>query len=401
MRMAKIKVLQVHNYYMQPGGEDTVFESEVSLLRNHGHEVLTYIENNGRIRRIDSASLAIKTIYSWESYNRILDVITRERPDVAHFHNTFPLISPAAYYACRKAGVPVIQSLHNPRLICPAASFCRDGKNCTDCLGKALPYPGILHGCYHHSKAQTSVVAAMLGIHRLSGTWNKMVDQYMVASRFYCDIFIRAGLPEEKIAFKPHFVEPVIAFNADRKPGSYALFIGRLDPEKGVHTLLKAWEKAGIPLKIRGSGQMESEVRQFIEQNPAGNIELIGRLSKADLSHLIAGARFLIWPTESYYETFGFVAVESFSLGVPVIGSRIGVNAEIVKDGETGLQFIVGDPDDLARKMQWAWEHPHEMAEMGRNARREYKAKYTADRNYEMLMDIYQRTIEVNRGKVD
>ena len=143
---------------------------------------------------------------------------------------------------------------------------------------------------------------------------------------------------------------------------------------------------------------MENEVRQFIDQNPAGNIELIGRLSKNDLSHLIAGARFLVWPTESYYETFGFVAVESFALGVPVIGSRIGVNAEIVKDGVTGMQFTAGDPDDLAAKVQWAWEHPKEMAEMGRNARREYEAKYTADKNYDMLMNIYQRAIEVNQA---
>ena len=340
--MAKVRVLQVHNYYIQPGGEDTVFESDVLLLRAHGHEVITFTENNERITEIGSASLAIKTIYSQEFYHRILDVIRRERPDVTHFHNTFPLISPSAYYACHEAGVPIIQSLHNPRLICPAASFYRDGKNCTDCLGKTPPYPGIVHSCYHHSKAQTSIVAAMLSIHRLWGTWNKMVDQYIVSSRFYNEMFIRAGLPEEKIVYKPHFVVPVIAFKQERQPGSYALFVGRLDPEKGVRTLLEAWKKIGIPLKIRGSGQLENEVRQFIDHSPEGNIELIGMLSKTELSNLITGARFLVWPTESYYETFGFVAVESFALGVPVIGSRIGVNAEIVEDGITGLHFAPG-----------------------------------------------------------
>ena len=393
-----LKTLLAHNYYQQSGGEDTVFAAEASLLRQKGHTVIEYIDDNHRIPGMKKLDVAIQTVWSQDSYRKISELIAMEKPDLAHFHNTFPLISPSAYYACRRAGVPVVQSLHNPRLICPAASFYRDGKNCTDCLGKTPPYPGIFHGCYRQSKAQTSVVAAMLSIHRILGTWSKMVDQYIVASRFYYDMFIRAGLPEEKIVYKPHFVEPLIAFNADRKPGNYALFVGRLDPEKGVRTLLKAWEKVRIPLKIRGSGQMENEVRQFIDQNPAGNIELIGRLSKNDLSHLIAGARFLVWPTESYYETFGFVAVESFALGVPVIGSRIGVNAEIVKDGVTGMQFTAGDPDDLAAKVQWAWEHPKEMAEMGRNARREYEAKYTADKNYDMLMNIYQRAIEVNQA---
>ncbi len=400
-QMRKLKVLQVHNYYSQPGGEDTVFESEVALLRDHGHEVITYIENNDRISKIPPVSLSVQTIYSGDSYRRILDLITSEKPDVAHFHNTFPLISPAAYYACRRAGVPVIQSLHNPRLICPAASFYRKGKNCVECLGKTPPYPSILYGCYHNSRMQTGVIAAMLTLHRLLGTWKEMVDMYVVATRFYADLFIRAGLPESKIMIKPHYVEPAIPFNANRPMGDYALFIGRLDPEKGVKVLLNAWRKVNIPLKIRGSGQLENDVRQFIHKSHSENIELIDRLSKNSLNRLIDKARFLVWPTESYYETFGFVAVESFSLGIPVISSRIGVNEEIVKDGKTGLHFNVGDADDLADKMQWAWENPAAMAEMGKNARSEYEAKYSADKNYGMLMDIYQRVIDLKPSRVN
>jgi glycosyltransferase involved in cell wall biosynthesis len=396
--MSKLRILQLHNYYLQPGGEDTAFEADVALLRDHDHEVVTYIENSHRVRSIPPALLAGQTVYSRESYRRILNVIDSEKPDIAHFHNTFPLISPAGYYACRRAGVPIIQSLHNPRLICPASSFYRNGKNCIECLGKTPPYPGVIYGCYHNSRTETGVIAAMLTVHRLLGTWEKLVDKYLVATKFYHDLFIRAGLPEGKIVIKPHFVEPAIPYNNNRAVGDYALFIGRLDPEKGIRVLLEAWKKVKLPLKIRGTGQMEAEVRKFIDQNPSGNIELIGRLSKDSLAHLIERARFLVWPTESYYETFGFVAVESFSLGVPVIGSRIGVNAEMINDGVTGLNFAVGDADDLADKMQWAWAHPNEMAAMGRNARREYEAKYTADRSYEMLMDIYERTIELKQG---
>jgi glycosyltransferase involved in cell wall biosynthesis len=392
--MSKLKVLQAHNYYLQPGGEDTVFEADVELLRAHGHEVVTYVDNDERIHTVPPISLAAQTVYSRDSYQKILDVLTREKPDVAHFHNTFPLISPAAYYACRKADVPVIQSLHNPRLICPAASFYRDGKNCTECLGKTPPYPGIYYGCYHRSRMQTSVVAAMVTIHRLFGTWNKMVDKYIVASWFYLNMFTRAGLPPDKLVYKPHFVDSAVPFIANRDSGNYALFIGRLDPEKGVRVLLEAWRKVNLPLKIRGSGQMESEVRKFIDQSPSRNIELVGRLSKQALDDLINHARFLVWPTDGYYETFGLVAVESFSLGVPVIGSGIGVNAEIIHDGETGLHFTPGDPDDLANKIRWAWEHPVEMAEMGHKARREYEEKYTPQKNYEMLLSIYNLAIE-------
>lgn len=390
---SEMRILQIHNHYLQAGGEDTVFESEVTLLRRYGHQVAAYVESNERIASLSPASAAAQTIWSWDTYRKLSDLIKTEKPDVAHFHNTFPLISPSAYYACRDAGVPVAQWLHNPRLACPAATFHRDGKICTECLGKALPYPGILYGCYHGSMLQTSVIAAMLTIHRLIGTWKNMVNRYVVATSFYRDLFIRAGLPEEKIVYKPHFVEPSIRYDDARGEGNYALFVGRLAPEKGVRTLLAAWQKTNIPLKIRGSGQLEGEVRRSIDQSRSGNIEIIGVLPKEDLDRLISNARFLVWPSEGFYETFGLVAVESYSLGVPVVGSCIGVNAEMVHDGETGLYFTAGDPDDLADKLTWAWEHPEEMRKMGRNARREYEMKYTPAKNYEMLIELYQSMI--------
>jgi glycosyltransferase involved in cell wall biosynthesis len=178
------------------------------------------------------------------------------------------------------------------------------------------------------------------------------------------------------------------------------MFIGRLDPEKGVLTLLEAWKTLkDIPLIIRGDGQMENEVNRFIQDNDLSNmIEVTGRLSKEELTNKIKDARFLVWPSEGYFETFGYVAVESFSCRVPVVGSRIGAMSEIVTDGGTGLHFNPGDSQDLASKVQWAWEHPAEMDEMGRNARREFEAKYTAEKNYGMLMNIYQRAIAENRA---
>jgi glycosyltransferase involved in cell wall biosynthesis len=397
--MAEFSILQVHEYYQQPGGEDTVYEAEVALLRERGQRVATYEEHNDRIHALSPVSLALQTVYSLPSYRRLREVLTREKPDVVHFHNTFPLISPSAYVACQRAGVPVIQSLHNPRLICPAASFYRQGRNCSDCLGKGLPYPAVQHACYHNSYIHSSVVTTMLTMHRLFGTWQKRVDRYVVASSFYRDLFIQAGLPAEKIALLPHFVTPSAPYREDRGAGGYALFIGRLDPEKGVRVLLEAWQESGVPLKVRGSGALEGELREFIARHPAGPVELVGRLAKEDLVRLIAGARFLVWPSPGWYETFGFAAVECFAQGVPVISSRIGVNQELVREGETGLLFNPGDARDLADKVRWAWDHPREMTVMGHRAREAVEAKYTADRHYESLIRLYQQTLEAHPGR--
>jgi len=231
----------------------------------------------------------------------------------------------------------------------------------------------------------------MLIAHKALGTWKKRVDVYIASTEFYRTKFVEGGLPPEKITIKPHFVsfDP----GARASAGSYAMFIGRLSPEKGVLTLMRAWEKLKhVPLKIRGEGVLTGRVREFV-QNNAQKIELMPRLSAVGLTDALKGSRFLVWPSEGYYETFGLVAAEAFACGVPVIGSRLGAMAEIVDDGRTGLHFTAGDADDLAAKVEWAWNHPEEMARMGCAARAEYEAKYTADRNYKMLMDIYEGVI--------
>ncbi|MCL4530650.1 MAG: glycosyltransferase family 4 protein [Chloroflexi bacterium] len=391
----RIKVLHAHNYYLQPGGEDTAFNAEVNLLRHHGHEVVEYVENNRNIASRNRADIALQSIWSWDTYRKMKTVLRQERPQIAHFHNTFPLISPSAYYACHEEKIPVIQSLDNPRLLCPSANFYREGHLCQDCLGKTPPWPGVIHRCYHQSPLQTAVVASMLSLHRWLKTWQSKIDVYLVATEFYRRKFVEGGLPAHKVVVKPHFIYPDSGMLTERQPGNYALFIGRLDPEKGVRTMLEAWKSLRhIPLILRGDGQLKKEANEFIHSNQLPSVELIQRLSREELTALIQRARFLIWPSNGYYETFGYVALECFANGVPVIASDIGVMNEIVTDGRTGLHFAPGDPADLAQKVYWAWEHPNEMAEIEKNARREYETKYTADRNYELLMNIYRRAIE-------
>jgi glycosyltransferase involved in cell wall biosynthesis len=337
--------------------------------------------------------VALQTIWSQPSYNKISGVLREEKPDLVHFHNTFPLISPAAYYACRERKIPVIQSLDNPRLVCAAATFYRNGKLCQDCLGKTPPLPGVIHRCYHHSRSQTAVIAAMLTFYRWIKTWQNLVDTYLVATEFYKQKFIEAGLPAGKIIVKPHFTQCDSMPESSDQIGKYVLFIGRLDPVKGIRTLLNAWTNLAIPLIIRGDGKLEQESQDFIHFHDINCAEIIQRLTAEELAQLIKNARFLIWPSEGYYETFGMIAIECFAQGIPVIGSNIGVISEIVKNGETGLLFNPGDPIDLAKKVSWLWNHPEESARMGHNARKEYEDKYTPERNYQMLIGIYEKTM--------
>ncbi len=321
-----MKILIVHNHYQSGGGEDEVFRREKQLLVSAGHDVVEYTRHNDEIERyglLKTASLAGRTVWAFDSHREVSKLLKRESPVVAHFHNTFPLISPSAYYACAEAGVPVVQTLHNPRLICPAGTLYRDGRPCDDCAGRLFPWPAVRHGCYQESRVRSAVAASMLVTHRSLRTWESKVDKYVVFTEFYRKLFITAGIAPEKIALKPHFVEcdPGVR----KTPGEYALFMGRLVPEKGIQTLLTAWQGLqNIPLKIRGEGSLDKVVKTAIE-TADGVITLVPRPQRENLFELIKGARFLVWPSEGYNETFGLVAIEAFACGVPVLASRIGV----------------------------------------------------------------------------
>jgi glycosyltransferase involved in cell wall biosynthesis len=235
----------------------------------------------------------------------------------------------------------------------------------------------------------------MVSYHRWRHTWDSVVDTYLVSTEFYRRKFIEGGLPAEKLAFKPLFVTPDPQ-PRQAGPSSYALYVGRLDQEKGIPVLLQAWQNLAVPLKIRGNGNLLSDVQHAARSSM--RIELVDRLSRSELFDLFKGARFLVWPSQGFYETFGMVAIEAYACGVPVLGSRTGVAEEIVLDQQTGLHFEPENPADLTAKAQWAWDHPEEMTRMGQRARQEFEAKYSAQQNYARLMVLYQQTIEKYRA---
>jgi glycosyltransferase involved in cell wall biosynthesis len=387
-----MRLLLVHNYYRFGGGEDTVFAAEQALLRQHGHEVSEYVEDNRRIAEMPRLAAAGQCIWSWTSQYNLQRVLGDEPWDVVHFHNTFPLISPSAYYVCRQLRIPVVQTVHNYRLLCPAATLFRNGRPCEDCLGKTIYWPGALHSCYRGSYAQSAVAAAMVALHRLLRTWQEQVDVYIAPTEFVRNKLIEGGFPKDRIAVKPHFVHPDPGIAKHQE--DYALFVGRLVPEKGLSTLLAAWEKVGdIRLKIAGEGPLLEEIMTRIRQRRLRHVELLGQLPRPDVHEVLRKARVLIFPS-AWYEPFGMILAEAFACGVPAIASRLGAMAEIVHDGQTGLHFAPGDPNDLAAKVLWAFTHPERLEQMAHRARYTFESKYRAEENYEMLRSIYQIAIE-------
>jgi glycosyltransferase involved in cell wall biosynthesis len=381
-----MRILSIHNNYQIRGGEDESRESEERLLREMGHSVDVYEENNDRIAELNSAQLALRTIWSQEAYQIVRQKLKQTNTDLIHVQNFFPLISPSVYYAAQAEGVPVIQTLRNYRLICPNGLFFRDGRVCEDCLGKFVPYPGVVHACYRQNRGATAVTVAMLTAHRTMRTWLHQVNLFISLSEFARQKFIEAGFPGEKIIVKPNFVHPDPGMGEGQ--GGYALYVGRLSVEKGLDILLAAWQQLSknIPLKIVGDGPLEAEVIEATKRMP--HIEWLGRRPMSEVHRLMGDAMFLIFPSK-WYETFGRVAVEAFAKGTPVIASNIGAIAELVDHEKTGLCFNPSDAKDLADKVEWCLNHPKLLQEMRWQARAEYEAKYTAEKNYKQLIKIY------------
>ena len=389
-----MKILAVHNSYQQPGGEDVVFEQECRLLRRFGHEVFSYRRTNWELAAsslLGRGALLHKVIWNSATRREIAGLLAEFKPDVVHVHNTFVMISPAVFSACHEANVPVVNTLHNYRLLCPAATFFREGTVCEECVTRGL-WRSVLHGCYHDSRPATAALAMMLAVHRQLNTWHDLVDYFIALTHFSRQKFVDGGIPQHKLLVKPNFVDPDPGERSG--DGEYAIFVGRLSPEKRVTTLLSAWGALHIPIPlwVVGGGPQRNDLEADARSRQLSDIRFLGQIGREAAVRLIRGARFLIFSSE-WYENFPVTIAEAFACGVPVIAAKLGAMAEIVEHGRTGLHFAPGDAADLTAKVNWAWNHCRELREIGRQARSEYMEKYTPERNYGLLMDIYNRAI--------
>lgn len=385
-----MKIFIVHNKYLIRGGEDVVVEQEIDLLLKYSHKVEPIIVSNEQIKGLFSKLLtAFGMIFSFKYYDSIGKSIRDNASSVMHVHNTFPLISPSVFFRTKADNTPSILTLHNYRIICPTAILSFNGKASDRSVGNSTLW-ALKHKTYKNSYVGTLLLIFLIELHKKMGTWTNKVDAYICLTEFSKNKFIKAGLPERKIHVKPNFIEDP-SFDGNLLRHDRVVFVGRLSEEKGIQVLLDGWKYIDFQLDIFGEGSVDVSTNS--------KIFFLGLTPKTEVLQAIKSAQFVVVPSICY-EGFPMAIVEAFACGTPVLCSRLGSMEEIVEDGVTGLHFEAGNARDLAEKAQWLIDNPERAREMGQNARNEYLAKYTPEKNYEMLMDIYQQAIdEAKKGQ--
>jgi len=392
-----MKIIVGHNHYQQPGGEDAVAKAEVEILRQRGHDVL-YVEFNNKDFNDLSAFGKAQNILSWgwskKAYDLFLQHCSDFKPDVAHFHNTFYMMTPSVYSACQRKGVPVIQTLHNFRLKCSNGLFFRQGHVCEECQSHSLD-KAVQYGCYRDSRILSWAVVNMLKKHWKEGTWHQKIDLFIALTDFAKNKFIEIGLPSEKVVVKPNF----ITYDPGSREGigDYFVFAGRLTEEKGIKVLIEAFRNLpNEKLVVMGDGPLKGHCENYIKEHGLENIRLLGHLGKQEYFDALKKARALIVPS-LWYENFPVVILEAFACGIPVIASQLGSLKEIIVENKTGLLFNTGHYQDLIEKVNTLNNNNLGMMAWGKEARKQYENKYSAQINYEKLITFYQHLKESKR----
>lgn len=393
-----MRILQIHNNYQQRGGEEEVVEAESKLLLAQGHQVTHYTRDNREIEGFslsEKAEFFLNTVYSQHTRTAIRDLVRVQKPDVAHIHNIFPLISPSVYGALKDCGVPVVQTVHNYRWMCPKALFLRKGNLCEKCAnGNTLH--AVVYKCYQDSTILSALYAAAIGYHRYKGTLDT-VDKLVCVSKFVARKFTEYGLGDsDRICVVPNFV-PDSAFQNEEPVSAkhgYVGYIGRLSEEKGLFTLLHAFSRSKVQrLKIAGNGPLRNELEELAERLELGErVEFVGYLSGNEKKAFLCNALAIVLPSE-WYETFGLTVVEGYSQKTPAIVSDLGGLPEVVRDGETGFVFTAGDQEDLTDKLNKICD-PNLSVEMGFVGYQWAGERFSAAQHYDRLLEIYDQVIQ-------
>lgn len=381
----KKNVLIVHNYYQVPGGEDTVVNNEKKMLEDNGHNVILYTRHNDELKKLSILQkllLPITTIFNITTYRDIKSLIKEHKIEIIHVHNTLNLISPAVYYAAFACKVPVVQTIHNFRLLCPGATLYRDGKICEECLEKGLVC-ALKYSCYRGNKLQTLACVLSTQIHRLLGTYGKL--NYICLTEFNRKkILTLKNIKPEKVFVKPNFVDEIGEIIPYEKRKNQFVFVGRLDKLKGIDFLLEAWKKMGNnspKLVICGTGPMEEWCHKFISENKLKNIEMKGFVSNHKVKDIIANSNAVILPTQ-WYEGFPMIILEAYSVGTPVIGSDLGNVGDIIIPNKSGWKFRINLVDSLISAINDNMDYTESTYKL-------YSELYTAEKNYKILDSIY------------
>ena len=387
-----MQILQIHNSYKFIGGEDSVVELEKNLLLKNNHSVKQLIRSNKEeIKSLTNKfSVAKNLSYSDFSKKLVDKEIRRMKPDVVHVHNFFPLWTTSIFDACIDNDVPTVMTLHNYRTICANGLLFRENKICEKCLNHSAYY-SVLYGCYQNSRLKSIPVAKMINHNWKKNILNNKINRFIALSDFAKNKFIQANFEKNKIHVKPNFIPTQISAtqtNAVRQ--NHCLYIGRLSEEKGITTLLKAWENINYPLKIFGDGPLNNQLNK---SQP--NITFLGHQNKNLILKEMKLAKFLIFPTECY-EGFPITILESFASALPVLASNIGAVSEIIKDKYNGILFKSGNIEDIRKKINWTLSNTNECKKIAQNALKEFETKYSSETNYNLLIEIYKEAIKDN-----
>lgn len=382
----KQKVLIVHNYYQIPGGEDTVVANEKKMLEDHGHEVVLYTRHNSELKtlsKLQKILLPISTVFNFQTYREVKKIIKEQKIEIVHVHNTLNLVSPSVYYAAFACHVPVVQTVHNFRLLCPGATFFRDGHVCEDCLSNGMVC-AVKHKCYRGSTVQTLACVLSTWFHRMIGTYGKL--NYICLTEFNKEKILNLKqIKAEKVFVKPNFVEEADEIVPYAKRENRFIYVGRLEEIKGIDVLLKAWKLLGEEapeLLICGKGPLEDWAKKYIEENGLSKIKLLGFVENKQVRKLIGESKALILPTQ-VYEGFPMTIAESFACGTPVIGSDLGNTGSLIENGKNGWKFQPKSAEELVESVK-------KIESLSIGLEKEMIQKYTACNNYEQLRNIYE-----------
>ena len=384
-----MRILVVHNRYRREGGEDVEVAAEAEALAAAGHTVkLETVDNDALKSVVERARTFVSAPYDHDRYIWMTRAIEAFAPDVVHVHNFFPRLTPAVHHSVSEAGVALVQTLHNYRLLCANALFLRQGQVCEKCL-HGTRYWGVVHRCYRHSVPGSLAVVRMQNRAFAERIWER-VDEFIALTEFGRSKFMEGGLPGERISVKPNTLAPDWDTGPDTgSERSGVLFVGRLSPEKGIDVLLGAWRSLpDVPLTILGDGPE----RTRLEAAAPPNVVFKGAVSHDRVREHMRRALCLVVPS-LWYEGFGLVAIEAFSMSLPVVCSRIGALAEVVVEGESGWHFTPGSSRDLARTLQSALSDHDALRAVGRRARDAFLEKFSPAQNVEVLTQIYARAL--------
>lgn len=389
----KLRILQVHNGYQIPGGEDVVVANEKRLLKMHGHEVFSYSRNNSELNEMGvlrKLMLPFTAIYSFQTYREVKKIIKDKNIDVVHVHNTLMMVSPSVFYAAFHTRVPVVQTLHNFRMLCPAGSFFRGDRVCEECANEGL-LCSLKYACYRGSRVQTAVSAAILKIHRMLGTYRRVnficLTEFNRQKLSHLNRGKRMVVDMSKVFIKPNFTFQDKGEVASGGELDYFLFVGRVEALKGIDVVIKAFEK--LPdqkLVVAGDGPLMGQMQQYIREHQMHNVEFAGYLSKAELQEKYSRARAVIMSSQCY-EAFAMTIAEAYSYGVPVIAGDIGNLRNMVEEHVTGLRFCYDSPEELVQTVR-AY-NSMDIAVMKKNAKEFYQERLRPEDNYRILEKIY------------